>query len=91
MPTAANRAQQAVGQPTARHCTACRCTVPALFYPQSLVNYLASSYGGKEDASTMSKGLMPLKVLGNAAGVDDEVRLPCTPDLHALCAAAQHI
>ncbi|WIA11591.1 hypothetical protein OEZ85_011696 [Tetradesmus obliquus] len=43
-----------------------------VFTTKSLVNYLASSYGGKEDASTMSKGLMPLKVLGNAAGVDDE-------------------
>jgi hypothetical protein len=46
---------------------------------QSLVNYIASSYGGKEDASVMSKQLYPLRVLGNAAGVDDEVSLSCKP------------
>jgi hypothetical protein len=44
---------------------------------QALVSYIPSSYGGKEDASVMSKQLFPLRVLGNAAGVDDEVRLCC--------------
>ncbi|WIA31719.1 hypothetical protein OEZ86_002595 [Tetradesmus obliquus] len=46
--------------------------IRSVFTTQSLVNYIASSYGGKEDASVMSKGLMPLRALGNAAGVDDE-------------------
>lgn len=54
---------------------------------QSLVNYIASSYGGKEDASVMSKGLMPLRALGNAAGVDDEVRR-MRPACKRVCACA---
>jgi hypothetical protein len=43
---------------------------------QALTSYIASSYGGKEDAALMSKVLFPLRVLGNVAGVDDEVRPP---------------
>jgi hypothetical protein len=44
---------------------------------QALTSYIRSSYGGKEDAGVMSQQLYPLRVLGNAAGVDDEVRPPC--------------
>jgi DNA-binding transcriptional MerR regulator len=48
---------------------------------QALVSYIPSSYGGKEDAGLMNTQLYPLRVLGNAAGVDDEVRIWVPADM----------
>ncbi|KAF6257582.1 hypothetical protein COO60DRAFT_1219288 [Scenedesmus sp. NREL 46B-D3] len=43
-----------------------------VYTTDALVTYIASSYGSREDAAVKSTALFPLRVLGNAAGVDDE-------------------